>query len=232
MSAMSIESEANAYLDQAVLQIMLDNEGQRPISEAEVARIVSTPGYVPASLKRLRVAGLIHRWNDLATATHAAVYYHEITQHTDPDSRYAHVWDSAVLESLIVRGNDGQGPLTVEQFWHAFGAKKKHKNSNREFQIRGVQQSPKLYPEPHRFQPERFLERSAPYTFIPFGGGDRRCIGASFAMMEIKSVLCTVLERVELRITNSRDERSNRLRSIAIVPAREVRVLAAARHSD
>jgi hypothetical protein len=114
MSATSIESEAHAYLDKAVLQIMLDTERQRPISEVEVARIVSTPGHVPASLKRLRVAGLIHRWNDLATATHAAVYYHEITQSKDPDSRHEHVWDSAVLESLIVRGNDGQGPLTVE----------------------------------------------------------------------------------------------------------------------
>ena len=127
MSATSIESEAHAYLDQAVLQIMLDNERQRPISETEIARIVSTPGNVPASFKRLRVAGLIHRWNDLATATHAAVYYHEITQSKDPDSRHEHVWDSAVLESLIVRGNDGQGPLTVEQLWHAFGAKKKQK---------------------------------------------------------------------------------------------------------
>jgi cytochrome P450 len=93
--------------------------------------------------------------------------------------------------------------------------------------IRGIQQSPKFYPEPNRFQPERFLERSAPYTFIPFGGGDRRCIGASFALMEIKSVLRTVLKRVDLRITNSRDERSNRLRSVAIVPSRGLRVLAA-----
>jgi hypothetical protein len=118
----SLESEAHAYLDQAVLQIMLDNERQRPISETELARIVS-------SLKRLRVGGLIHRWNDLATASHAAVYYHEITQRTDPDSRHEHVWDSAVLESLIVRGNDGQGPLTIEQLWHAFGAKKKQKGS-------------------------------------------------------------------------------------------------------
>lgn len=127
MSAMSIEPEAHAYLDQAVLQIMLDNERQRPISEAEVARIVSTPGHVPASLKRLRVAGLIHRWNDLATATHAAVYYHEITQSKDPDSRHEHVWDSAVLESLIVRGNDGQGPLSVGDLCRAFSTKKKQK---------------------------------------------------------------------------------------------------------
>lgn len=66
----SLESEAHAYLDQAVLQIMLDNERQRPISETELARIVSTPGHVPASLKRLRVGGLIHRWNDLATDEH------------------------------------------------------------------------------------------------------------------------------------------------------------------
>ncbi len=52
--------------------------------------------------------------------------------------------------------------------------------------IAGIQRSPELYPDPLRFWPERFLERPAPYTFIPFGGGERRCIGASFAMMEIR----------------------------------------------
>jgi cytochrome P450 len=98
--------------------------------------------------------------------------------------------------------------------------------------ICGIQQSPKFYPEPNCFQPERFMERSAPYTFIPFGGGDRGCIGASFALMEIKSVLRTLLKRVELRVTSSRDERSNPLRGIAIVRARGVRVLAAARHGE
>ncbi len=121
----SPESEAQARLDQAVLQIMLDVERQRPISEVEVARIVSTPGHVPASLKRLRVAGLIHRWNDLATASHAATYYHEITQHTDPASTHEHHADKAVLESLIVRGNDGQRPLTEQDLWDAFSARKK-----------------------------------------------------------------------------------------------------------
>jgi len=97
----------------------------RPWSEAEVARIISTPGHVPASFKRLRVAGLIHRWNDLATASHAAVYFHEITQSTDPDAEDEHHYDSAVLEGLLARGDDGEGPLSEQDIWDAFGAKKK-----------------------------------------------------------------------------------------------------------
>ena len=76
----SVESEANACLDKAVLELMLDPDRQRPWSEAEIARTISTPGNVPASLKRLRIAGLVHRWNDLATASHPAVRFHEITQ--------------------------------------------------------------------------------------------------------------------------------------------------------
>ncbi len=91
--------------------------------------------------------------------------------------------------------------------------------------IRGVQLSPKFYPDPQSFRPERFLERPAPYTFIPFGGGERRCIGASFATMELKTVLRTVLERVELRPAGRRGERASRTRSIAVVPARGARVI-------
>jgi predicted transcriptional regulator len=121
----SLESEAHARLDRAVLQIMLDSERQRPVSEAEVAGIVKTPGNVPASFKRLRVAGLIHRWNDLATATHAGVYYHEITQHTDPASAHEHHDDRAVLDILIARSNDDQRPLSEHDLQDAIGARKK-----------------------------------------------------------------------------------------------------------
>ncbi|HEY5287177.1 MAG TPA: cytochrome P450 [Solirubrobacteraceae bacterium] len=95
--------------------------------------------------------------------------------------------------------------------------------------IRGVQYSPTVWPDPHSFRPERFLERQAPYTFIPFGGGDRRCIGASFATMEIRTVLATILQRIELRPARQRDERATRIRSIAIVPASGTRVIASAR---
>jgi hypothetical protein len=120
----SVESEAHALLDQAVLNLMLDSERQRPWSETEVARMVSTPGHVPASFKRLRLTGLIQRWNDLATASHAAVYFHEITQSTDRAAEHEHRYDSAVLESLLARGSDGEGPLSEQDLWDAFGAKK------------------------------------------------------------------------------------------------------------
>jgi len=56
-----------------------------------------------------------------------------------------------------------------------------------------VHHRPDLYPEPDRFRPERFLEQPAgTYTWIPFGGGQRHCIGRSFALMEIKTVLRTL----------------------------------------
>jgi cytochrome P450 len=49
---------------------------------------------------------------------------------------------------------------------------------------------PELYPEPHAFRPRRFLDRAAtPFTFTPFGGGARRCLGAALAMQEMKLVL-------------------------------------------
>ncbi len=119
----STESEAHAYLDRGVLGLLLDIDKQRPWSEAEIAREINTPGHVPASLKRLRTAGLIHRWNDLVTASRAAVRFHEITQSGDAASAEERHHDKAVLESLLVRASDGQGPLAEGDLWEAFGAK-------------------------------------------------------------------------------------------------------------
>lgn len=60
-----------------------------------------------------------------------------------------------------------------------------------------------LYPEPETFRPERFIERTfSPYEYLPFGGGSRRCLGAAFAMYEMKLVLATVLSRYDLSLVN------------------------------
>ena len=59
---------------------------------------------------------------------------------------------------------------------------------------------PDIYPEPTAFRPERFLERApGTYEWIPFGGGTRRCLGASFAQFEMQTVLEVVLRSVRLR---------------------------------
>ncbi|MBD2165714.1 cytochrome P450 [Calothrix membranacea FACHB-236] len=58
-----------------------------------------------------------------------------------------------------------------------------------------------IYPEPKRFRPERFLERQfSPYEFIPFGGANRRCLGAAFAMFEMKLVLANILSQYSLEL--------------------------------
>ena len=62
-----------------------------------------------------------------------------------------------------------------------------------------------LYPEPLRFNPERFLERQfSPYEFLPFGGGARRCIGMAFAQFEMKVVLAKILSHFELALVDNR----------------------------
>jgi cytochrome P450 len=59
---------------------------------------------------------------------------------------------------------------------------------------------PDLWPNPDRFDPDRFLgKRPSPYEFFPFGGGIRHCLGAAFAIYEMKIVLAQVLSRVGLR---------------------------------
>jgi cytochrome P450 len=90
---------------------------------------------------------------------------------------------------------------------------------------------PEIYPDPNAFRPERFLE-SPPgtYTWIPFGGGVRRCLGAQFAQLEMKTVLATILRHTRLRPTTAAPERMAR-RAITFVPDRGGRVVLDARHT-
>ena len=86
------------------------------------------------------------------------------------------------------------------------------------------------YPDPFAFRPERFLGDSPPetYSWIPFGGGTRRCIGAAFAELEMRVAIETILSLVDLRPASPRPEKPVR-RNVTLSPANGSRVIALSR---
>jgi cytochrome P450 len=88
---------------------------------------------------------------------------------------------------------------------------------------------PDVYPEPDEFRPERFLEgQPSPYTYLPWGGGRRRCPGSHLALLEMKTVLRTVLETMTVEPACRRMERP-KWRSVIVTPHAGSRVVLRAR---
>jgi cytochrome P450 len=100
-----------------------------------------------------------------------------------------------------------------------------------------VHRRPEIYPDPARFRPERFLTQPASpagtggaepqggtYSWIPFGGGVRRCLGAAFALMELRIVLAELGRALEASALDPAAEATRR-RAITMVPARGAEVV-------
>ena len=82
-----------------------------------------------------------------------------------------------------------------------------------------------LYPEPEKFKPERFLERQfSPYEYLPFGGGNRRCLGIALAPFEMKLVLAKVLSDWQLALVDSHPVQPTR-RGFTLGPTGGVRMV-------
>lgn len=81
-----------------------------------------------------------------------------------------------------------------------------------------------LYPEPHQFKPERFIERQySPYEFFPFGGGNRRCLGLALAMYELKLAIATIVSEIDLELPDARPVKPVR-RGVTLAPSNHLRL--------
>ena len=91
-----------------------------------------------------------------------------------------------------------------------------------------VHMDPELYPEPGKFNPERFLGRGpGAAEYFPFGGGARRCLGATLAMAEMKIVLATLLREFSFQVLDARTPRPVRTSTVT-GPAGGVQMVRAA----
>jgi cytochrome P450 len=92
--------------------------------------------------------------------------------------------------------------------WHAIAPYLMHKRAD-------------IYPDPLEFRPERFLdEPPGTYSWMPFGGGRRRCLGAAFALMELRTILRSVLNAGALKATTAQLE-GNVRRGLTMAPDRD-----------
>ncbi len=88
-----------------------------------------------------------------------------------------------------------------------------------------------LYPNPKQFRPERFLERQySPYEYLPFGGGNRRCIGMALAQYEMKLAIATILKNLELALPDDKPVRPVR-RGLTIAPSDNLRLVVTGRRT-
>ena len=89
-----------------------------------------------------------------------------------------------------------------------------------------------VYPDPFAFRPERFLDvKPGTYTWIPFGGGIRRCLGATLAMAEQRVVLRAIARRTDMVAADPAPERA-RHRNVTMIPARGTQVVLCERRRD
>ncbi|MCW3018118.1 MAG: cytochrome, partial [Solirubrobacterales bacterium] len=141
-----------------------------------------------------------------ATATAWGV---ELLVHNPAVMERAHEGDDAYLEALVKEILRIRSPIPITSARHmlepfTIGSWTIPPNVAVLVDAYGVHHDPRTYPDPEAFRPERFLaDPPDGYSFLPFGGGAHRCLGASLALLEMKIVLREMLARVELERTST-----------------------------
>jgi cytochrome P450 len=207
-----IDPDLGERIDILALMLNADLEGDRPIDY----------GAVGDELLTLLVAG--HE----TTASSLAWTVERITRHPEVLGRLSEEAQgeendyrlATINEVLRVRPVIGLTGRTVFRQDFELGGWTIPAGTRILCGIRETNLDPRAHPEADRFNPERYLgKKPDTYSWIPFGGGMRRCLGAAFAQFEMDIVLRTLLRRFELRTTDAPGERE-RFKGLAYAPAK------------
>jgi cytochrome P450 len=181
---------------------------------------------------------LLHEVNTLVSAGHettatAIAWAAELLAHNPPVQARAREGEPKYLDAVVKEVLRIRTPVTVAAARHPLDPFEIGEYTvDPEFTIivnaYGVHHDPDTHPDPERFRPERFLEPTPDYSFLPFGGGAHRCLGAALAQLEIKVAITGVLTRFELQPTAPAITRPSR-RGITLYPKAGGRVRLRAR---
>jgi cytochrome P450 len=204
--------------DALSLLLLARDEDGLGLSDAEVRDELVTllvAGHETTAAGLAWTLDLVHRHPHVHERARAAV--------ADGDTAYL---DAVVKESLRIRPVvPGIGRVVREEPFE-LGGHVIPVGAEINPSIRTMHRLGDNFPDPLEFRPERFLGDDAPdtYTWIPFGGGTRRCLGAAFAQLEMRVVLEQVLRRAEVEPVGSRPERVQR-RGVTMVPRHGARMV-------
>jgi cytochrome P450 len=152
----------------------------------------------------------------------------ELTR-SESDGAEAYV-DASIYEGMRVRPVVPLLGRMVKRPWR-FGEFVVPANTRVAMSILALHHREDVYPDPHAFRPERFLDRRpGTYTWVGFGGGIRRCLGAELAMAEQRTVLRAIARRTDLAAVDTAPERA-RQRNVTMIPHRGARVVVRSKRS-
>ncbi|MEV0247645.1 cytochrome P450 [Nocardia sp. NPDC050712] len=198
-------------------RLLLAGEGGDGLSDLEIRDQLIT----------LLIAGHETTATGLAWALHELARDREVARKA---ATAAVLDDTAYLEA-VVKESLRRHPVIFEVTWTltedvSLDGYRLPKGSTVMPMIGIVQNDPANFPEPERFRPERFLEGEvSPATWLPFGGGARRCVGANFALMEATEVLRVLLAR-RMITTDLRAPEAASSKHVAFAPAKGARISA------
>ena len=210
-----------------VLSLLLearDEDGQ-PLSDAELRDELAT----------LVLAGHETTANQLAWTVERLVRFPEAyrrlreTVRTGAEDQADAYVEATIYEGMRTRPVIPMVVRLVQRPWR-LGAYVVPERTPVALSIVGVHHRDDVYPEPYAFRPERFLgSKPGTYTWIPFGGGIRRCLGAALAMAEQQVVLGAIARRTDLAAADPAPERG-RQRNVTMIPGRGGEVVLRAKH--